>query len=35
MILGSFDFGPAWEQALSALKELRVDYRKATGVQIT
>ena len=31
MILGSFDV----QKALSALKELRVDYREATGVQIT
>ena len=31
MILGSFDV----EKELSALKELRLDYRKATGVQIT
>jgi hypothetical protein len=23
MILGFFDFGPAWEKALSALKEVR------------
>jgi len=31
MILGSFDV----EKELSALKELRLDCRKATGVQIT